>query len=216
MRFTPLQWIVHAAAWFVLAWLILDAITGNLTANPIQAATQRTGKTALVFLVFSLACTPLTSLGFRQVGKVRRALGLYAFLFAAGHLTLFAVVDYQLQWNWIWLDSKSKAYIWVGLVALVILATLALTSFQWWMKRMGKNWKRLHRLVYLAGILVVFHYAWVKKGNLLTLSGDIVQPLFFAGLVVMLLVMRLPGIRARLNQIGNRIKSVRLLPRPGA
>ena len=77
------EWLriaVHAAAWGLAGWLVFDALTGNLTVNPIQAATQRTGKTALIFLLLSLACTPLNSLfGWKQALKVRRTLGLYAF-----------------------------------------------------------------------------------------------------------------------------------------
>ena len=195
-NFSRLQWIVHIGVWLSVVWLIIDAVTGNLTANPIQAATQRAGKSALILLSLSLACTPLSSIfGLKQFGRVRRALGLYAFLYAAGHLILFAGVDYGFNLKFIWADSANKPYIWVGLAVLLILLILAVTSFRWWMRYLGKTWKQLHRLVYVAAPLVILHYAWVKKGNLFTLSGDEVQPLLFGLLIVLLLISRIPSVR---------------------
>ena len=84
---------------------------------------------------------------------MRRALGLYAFLYAAIHFLLFAGVDYQFNLDFILADTGTKPFIWLGLITGLILLILALTSFQWSMKRLGKNWKRLHKLVYLAGVL---------------------------------------------------------------
>ncbi|MBN1310206.1 MAG: sulfoxide reductase heme-binding subunit YedZ [Anaerolineae bacterium] len=194
-NFSLLQWFVHAGVWLSVIWLIIDAATGNLTANPVQAATQRAGKSALILLVLSLACTPLSSiLGWKQFSRVRRALGLYAFLYAAGHFILFSGVDYGFNLKFIWNDAANKPYIWVGLVALSILLVLAVTSFRWWMRRLGKAWKSLHRLVYLAAPLVILHYAWARKGNLFTLSGDMVQPLLFGILLILLLVGRIPSV----------------------
>ena len=189
-RLTLWQGLVHLAAWTPAVWLAADALTDQLTANPIQAAIQRTGKTALALLLFSLACTPLSRFGFRPVLKVRRALGLYAFLYAALHFSLFIGVDYQFQLDLIWADARAKPYLWVGFTAGLILLALAATSFQWWMKRLGKNWKRLHRLVYLAGVLVIFHYAWAKKGNFFTLGGEMAQPSLFGLALLLLLALR--------------------------
>jgi sulfoxide reductase heme-binding subunit YedZ len=205
-RFTTLQIAVHLAAWGLLAWLVWDAITGNLTINPIQAATQRTGKYALVFLVSSLACTPLHTLfGFRQVLKARRALGLYAFMFAAIHFAIFVWLDYGFDWVLLQEAVFEKRFVLVGLTALSILLALAFTSFKYWMKRMGKNWKRLHKLVYLAGGLVIVHYAWAVKGDVLNLQGDIFQPLAFGILVTLLFVMRIPAVRRGITRVRGRI-----------
>lgn len=189
---------IHAAAWSALAWLIWDYMTGNLSVNPFQAATQRTGKLALIMLVASLACTPLnTFFGVKIALKVRRLLGLYAFMFAVLHMLIFVGLDYGFNWTFLWQDLSNKRYIWVGLLTLVILTMLAATSFRWWMKRLGKNWKRLHRLVYLAGILVILHYAWSKKGDVLALQGEVIQPLVFGLVVALLLLVRVPAVKHR-------------------
>ncbi|MBN1430391.1 MAG: sulfoxide reductase heme-binding subunit YedZ [Anaerolineae bacterium] len=194
--FSPLLWIVHLGVWLFALWLIIDAATGNLTANPIQAATQRTGKIALILLSFSLACAPLSNIpGLNQFGRVRRALGLYAFLYASGHFVLFVGVDYGFNLRFIWADAAGKPYIWTGLAAWLILLALAVTSFRWWMRCLGKTWKRLHRLVYLAAPLVILHYVWARKGNLLTVSGDMVQPLLFGLLIALLIAVRISAAR---------------------
>ena len=202
LKFTPLQWAVHALAWTLLAWLVWDYYTGNLTVNPIQAATQRTGKIALIMLVLSLSCTPLNTLfGWRQALTVRRPLGLYAFLFAATHFVIFTGVDYQFNWEYLKPEILEKRFIFVGLASLTILFMLAVTSFRWWEKRLGKNWKRLHRLVYLAGGLVILHYAWAKKGDIFRLKGDILQPLLFGLLVTLLLILRIPMVRSFVSKL---------------
>ncbi len=201
-NWTKLQWLVHLSAWLILANLVWDYSSGNLSVNPIQAATQRTGKTALVFLMLSLACSPISKLfGWKQVLKVRRTLGLYAFWFALGHLFIFVVIDFGVDLQLLWIELTQKRYVWVGAGAFSILLVLAITSYSFWMKRLGKNWKRLHRMVYLAGILVVVHYAWAKKGDIFRLQGDIIQPLIFGAVLIFLFLLRLPqvqkGIQAR-------------------
>jgi sulfoxide reductase heme-binding subunit YedZ len=199
LKTTPLRVAVHLAAWGLLGWLAWLYYTGHLTINPIQAAEQHTGKYALVFLMLSLACTPLnTVFGLRQAVSVRRSLGLYAFMFAAIHLLIFVGLDYGFNWEFLWADVGTKRYILVGAAAFIILASLALTSFRWWQKKLGKNWKRLHRLVYLAGCLVIVHYAWSKKGDLFRLQGDIIQPLIFGLLVLILLAVRTQPVRRTL------------------
>lgn len=212
IKFSKLQILVHLTFWALVAWLAWDAVTGNLTVNPIQLATQRTGHYALYFLVASLACTPANTLfGFRQALTARRALGVYAFLWAATHFAIFIWIDYGFQWEFILIDLSEKRFILVGLAALTILTPLAITSFKWWMKRMGKNWKRLHKLVYLAGPLVVLHYAWAKKGDIFQLQGDIIQPLIFGVVVLLLLAARLPVVRRSAGALRTRLKN-RLFP----
>jgi sulfoxide reductase heme-binding subunit YedZ len=207
IKLSPLQIVVHLSAWLLLAWLGWDYFSGNLGVNPIQAATQRSGHYAIIYLILSLACTPLnTVFGFRQALTARRALGLYAFLFAATHLLIFSGVDFGFDWSLLKPEILEKPYILVGLTTLTILSALALTSFKWWMKRLGKNWKRLHKLVYLASILVVIHYAWAKKGDLFRLQGDILWPLIAGIVVLTLLFLRLPAIRKTVVQWRNRLK----------
>jgi sulfoxide reductase heme-binding subunit YedZ len=201
-KLTPLRIAVHAGAWIPLAWLVWAYANHRLTVNPIQEAMQRTGKYALVLLVLSLACTPLnTLLGWRQVIKVRRALGLYAFFYAALHFLILSGWDYHFNFTLLWADLRGKLYIWVGVAAGLILLVLAATSFRTLQKRLGKNWGRLHRLIYLAGGLVILHYAWAKKGDLFHLRGDIRQPLFFGLLVILLLVLRIPPIAQGIKRL---------------
>jgi sulfoxide reductase heme-binding subunit YedZ len=168
----------------------------NLTINPVQALTQRTGRYAIFFLILSLSCTPVnTVFGYRKVLKIRRTLGLYAFLYAALHFLLFVGIDYQFNLNLLSEVIFEKPYALVGLAAFTILLVLAVTSYKYWMKKLGKWWKNLHRFVYLAGVLVVIHYFWVAKGDLLRLSGDIQKPLIYAVILVVLLGLRLPVVR---------------------
>ena len=98
-----------------------------------------------------------------------------------------------------------KAYILIGAAAFLLLLPLAVTSFNYWMKRLGKNWKRLHRLVYIISPLVVLHFFMAKKGDFLRLSGDILQPLAFAALVALLLILRLPPVKQALLQLKSKI-----------
>lgn len=192
----PLRFLVHLAAALPLLWLLMDFLSANLTANPIQAIEQRSGLTALSFLAASLACTPLAWLtGWQSLSQRRKALGNYGFFYAALHLLTFFILDYGLDLAAIWGDVGQKAYILLGATAFLLLLPLALTSFNFWMKRLGKNWKRLHRLVYIISPLVIIHFFMAKKGNFLRLSGDIAQPLAFAALVLILLSLRLPPVK---------------------
>jgi sulfoxide reductase heme-binding subunit YedZ len=130
LKFTRLQIITHMGAWLPLLWLLWDNYAGNLSINPIQELTQRTGKYALIMLVLSLAITPLITLsGFRQLVKLRRPLGLYAFMYAAIHFFIFIGLDYAFDWNLLRGELFEKRYILVGLGALLILSALAITSF---------------------------------------------------------------------------------------
>ena len=193
--------IVHIAALIPLAVMVYLYFSGGLTANPIQDLTQRSGKAALWLLVLSLAATPAnTLLGFRPALKVRRALGLYAFFYALGHFLIFVWWDYGLDFALILEDVGSKRYVLVGFTTVLLLLPLAITSTKGWMRRLGKRWKRLHRLVYLAGVLAVVHYTWVVK-------ADLRQPLAFGLAVGLLLLARLPAIRRPLSNFRMRLES---------
>ncbi len=197
-QLSPLQLAVHVGAWIPLLVLLVDYQTGGLSINPYQDAQRRTGNIALILLILSLAVTPINTV-FRKpsVLKLNRPLGLYAYMYAVIHLFIFAVLDYGLQFNLILLDVGEKRYILVGLAALILLSLLALTSFRWWMKRMGKNWKRLHRLVYLINLLVILHFAWAVKGDFFRLQGEVLRPLLALVVVVILLVLRIPAVRRK-------------------
>ncbi|RME81133.1 MAG: sulfoxide reductase heme-binding subunit YedZ [Caldilineae bacterium] len=200
-RFLQFQTLVHLGALAPFLALLLDIARDNLSVNPIQDITFRTGKAALVLLVLTLAATPLnTVFGFRAAIRARRALGLYAFGYALLHFLIFSMVDYGLDLPLIWVETLEKPYIYVGFSAFLILLPLALTSTRGWQRRLGRTWKRLHRLVYMAGILVIIHYVWVVK-------ADIRQPLAWGVVVLILLAARLSPLRRYLTRLRSRLRS---------
>jgi len=191
-----LQLLTHIGSIFPLGILFWDFYSHQLTVNPIQAATQRTGKIALVLLVLSLACTPMNTIfHFPRLLNLRKTFGLYAFLYASIHALIFAIIDYGLDWRQILQTVTENQYLWPGITAFVILLALAITAIDYFKTQMGKNWKRLQRGVYLVGILVVVHYLMVIKGSVLRLRGDIFQPLLYGLALAILLLLRLPAIK---------------------
>ncbi len=180
--------LVHAACLLPIPVLIYGYLSGNLTADPIQGGLLRTGKIALELLVLSLACTPLNTIfGFSPALRVRRALGDYAFLYVCLHFVIYVSFDYGFQFQYI-LPEIIKPYILAGLVAGILLIPLAITSFSPWPKRLGKNWKRLHNLVYLIDFLAALHYILIVKQG-------VTQPYLWMIVILFLLVLRLPPIR---------------------
>ncbi len=204
---TPLQAIIHIAGWFPLAQLLYDFFTSNLTANPIQAIEQRTGLQALTFLLLSLACTPLSAIfGWQELTLRRKALGNYGFLYATLHVVTFFGIDYAFNLPAIWRDVATKWYIIIGSLAFLLLLPLAITSFNYWMKRLGKNWKRLHKLVYIISPLVIFHFFLVVKGSLSSLQGNLGQPLVYASLAAILLILRIPPVKKAIIALRKQIR----------
>jgi methionine sulfoxide reductase heme-binding subunit len=213
-RYTPLQIAMHVYAWSVLVFLIFDFFTGRLSVNPIQELEQRTGRHAITLLVLSLACTPLNTLfKWPELIKRRRALGLYAFMYAAIHVVIFVDLDYGLAWSLITQTILQKPYILVGFISFLLLIPLAVTSFDVWKVRLRKNWKRLHQLVYLIAPLVVLHYGWGKKGDFFALRGEIIRPLIYGLIVILLLVLRIHPVRRALASLRDQILHWRIMRR---
>ena len=197
---------MHIYAWSALVILIFQFFTHSLTANPIQALEQRTGRHAITLLVLSLACTPLNTLfKWSELLKRRRALGLYAFMYATIHVLIFISLDYGIAWSTIVQTVFEKPYILVGATGFLLLVPLAFTSFDIWKKRLGKTWKRLHQLIYLIAPLLVLHYAWSKKGDFFALQGEIIRPLVYGLIVVLFLIMRISPVRRALASLPSRI-----------
>ena len=204
---TPTQILIHLSGWLPLVLTVAQVSTGNLTANPIQAVEQRLGRVAIYFLIASLTCTPIVTLtGWREPIKRRRALGLYAFMYASLHFIVFAGLDYGFDVQQIAKLISEKTFILLGITAGLILLALAVTSFTWWMRRMGKGWQNLHRTIYLGGIIVVIHYAMARKANISSLSGDIIQPLIIGILLAILLLLRVPAIRKFASGLRHKVK----------
>lgn len=119
-------------------------------------------------------------------------------MYAATHVSTFFILDYGLDLSAIWRDVGTKSFIIIGAIAFLLLLPLAITSFNYFMKRLGKNWKRLHRLVYIISPLVIVHFFMAKKGSFLTLSGDILQPLAYGAVALILLLLRVTPIKKTL------------------
>ncbi len=188
-RFHPLQIITYIGVWIPLAILLWDLFQGNLGPDIIREATLRTGKTALVLLVLSLACTPVSMiLNYKPLLKLRRPLGLYSFMYASIHFTIFIAVDYFFDLTLIKEALLEKRFAIVGLTTGLILLVLAITSTQGWKRRLKKRWKQLHKLAYVAGFLATVHYAWLVKQG-------VVQPWIWMGVVLILLLARIPPVK---------------------
>jgi methionine sulfoxide reductase heme-binding subunit len=186
----------HVGSWIPLGVLIWDYRTHHLTVNPIQAAEQRSGDIAIFLLMLCLACTPLSTVtGMSHLTQRRKALGLYAFFYASLHLFIYTVIDFGLDWPTLLGSVQEKPFIVVGLATFLILILLAATSFRWWMKKMGKNWRRLHALIYPAGVLAIVHFAWQIKGDFLRLRGDVARPLTYTVILLLLFILRIPRVR---------------------
>lgn len=195
-RYTLLQIIVHIGGWSPLAVIAYNFFTHHLTANPIQAIEQQTGIQALTFLLLALACTPASSiLGWHELTRRRRALGNYAFLYATIHVTTFLWLDYNFDLLAIWRDVGTKWYILIGLTAFLLLLPLAFTSFNYWMKRLGKNWKRLHKVIYIIAPLVAIHFLLSVKGDIFRLRGNISEPILYGSIALILLTLRIPRVK---------------------
>ena len=190
--------VTHIGSLLPLASLAWKFFHDQLTANPIQYITFRTGKAALVLLILSLACTPLSTIfGLRQLIGLRKPLGLYAFTYASLHFLTFVGLDYQFDPSLLQEAILKKRYALVGFSAFLCLLPLAITSTKGWMRRLGKKWKQLHRLIYLAGILVIIHFVWLVK-------SDIREPLAYGAMIVLLLFLRLTPIKKALVNLRER------------
>jgi Predicted membrane protein len=178
---------------------------GNFLVDPVREITTRTGRTSLILLMLTLSCTPLTLLtGWRYATQIRRPLGLYTALYVGLHLFTFIGLDYRFDWGLMFDDIGDQRYVLVGAAAAGILALLTLTSTRSWQRRLGRNWKRLHRLVYLAGVLAVVHFLWLSK--------DPREPLRFALLLAILLAFRLSPVRRGLIDLRTRFRVPRRQP----
>lgn len=182
--------IVKGIVWGVALLPLLELLyrfsTDRLSANPISYATNLLGDTTLRLLLASLAMTPLRMLfGIAWQMSLRRLLGLFAFFYACLHFLVWVVVDHFFEWQEMIADVVKRPYITVGVLALTLLTPLAATSTVGAIKRMGaKRWRRLHRLVYVIGVLGVLHYLWLAKKG-------VNDPFIYAGVLALLLGIRL-------------------------
>jgi sulfoxide reductase heme-binding subunit YedZ len=198
LKSDALRIVVHVAAWVPMAWMVWHYSQGLFIVDPVREMTTVSGRTALILLMLCLACTPInTLLGWKQVLRVRRALGVYSFMYASLHFLVFIGLDYRLDFALIQQAIFDQRYVVAGFAAGLILLALALTSTSGWKQRLGRNWKRLHSLVYAAGILAVIHYLWLVK--------DPKAPQRYALLLAVLLLLRIPWVRRKIVRTRRRL-----------
>ena len=185
--FNVFRLAVFVASLLPLARLVWLGMNDGLSANPLEFVTRSTGTWALVFLCLSLSITPLRRWSGRpQVQKLRRMLGLYSFFYALLHFTIWLWLDHNFDLVEMWQDVLKRTFIAAGFTAFVLLLLLAATSTRGMMRRLGANWVRLHRLVYVIAIAAILHYWWHKAGK-----NDFATVSIYAAVVAVLLGIRL-------------------------
>lgn len=185
------SWIVGLAP---AAWIGVRVLLGGLGANPIEELMHLLGGGALTLLLATLAVTPARRLtGYNKIIKARRTLGLFAFTYLTVHFLVYAVLDQGLAWSFIVEDVIDRPYITAGFAGFVLMIPLAVTSTRGWIKRLGKRWVTLHRLVYVSAALGVLHFYWRVK-------ADTFLPLLAAFFLALLLGLRLWWAREKRQQ----------------
>jgi sulfoxide reductase heme-binding subunit YedZ len=182
-------WLLCLTPAAQLAW---RAWTGRLTANPIEFITLHTGFWALTLMLCTLAVTPVRRItGWNRIVQLRRPLGLFAFFYATLHFMTYIGLDLFFDFSAVGADILKRPYITVGFTAFLLLIPLAATSTTGAIRRLGRNWLRLHRLIYVAAALGVLHFYWKKSAK-----SDVGEPLIFAAILAALLLFRV-GIALR-------------------
>jgi sulfoxide reductase heme-binding subunit YedZ len=181
---TAIKGLVFAAALIPAAALLYAFYTNNLTANPLDYITNQTGTWSLAFLVISLAITPIRRFThWNQIIKLRRMLGLFAFFYALLHLVTWIALSSVFDVQEMLIDIAKRPFITIGMATFLILLALAVTSNQFSIRKLGRRWQSLHRLVYFAAIGAVIHFWWSVK-------ADITLPRRWAVAVAILLGLR--------------------------
>jgi sulfoxide reductase heme-binding subunit YedZ len=186
--FARLRALLFVVALLPLVRLLWLAFHDALGANPVEFVIRSLGTWALVLLIVTLSVTPLRlATGWAWLVRLRRMFGLFAFFYAVLHFLAWLGIDQWFDLAAAWRDVAKRPYITVGFTALMLLSPLALTSTNGWVRRLGgRNWQRLHRLVYPIAVLAVLHFWWQKAAK-----NDIGEPLFYAIVVALLLGSRL-------------------------
>ena len=174
-----------------LVWL---GYSDDLGANPIELITRSTGTWALVFLCITLAMTPLRLITGSAVWiKMRRMFGLFCFFYASIHFAIWLLLDQSLDLQAMIHDVLKRPFITMGFLSLVLLIPLAVTSNTWSLKRLGRRWSLLHKLIYVIAFTVIAHYWWHKAGK-----NDLQTVSIYAAVMTLLLIMRLPYIKKKI------------------
>jgi sulfoxide reductase heme-binding subunit YedZ len=181
---TAAKAVVFVACLLPALYLAWRAYGNELGANPIEAITLTTGRWALRLLLTTLAITPLRRVtGWNRLISFRRMLGLFAFFYATLHFSTYVVLDQFFDWEAIVADITKRPFIMAGFGAFLLLVPLALTSTKGSIRRLGRRWQTLHRLIYVSGGLAILHFVWKVK-------SDLRDPLWYASILGILLGFR--------------------------
>ncbi|HFD33102.1 MAG TPA: sulfoxide reductase heme-binding subunit YedZ [Gammaproteobacteria bacterium] len=176
--------IIFSLCLLPLILLFRNLYLDELGANPIEVLTRSTGEWTLRFLLLTLAMTPLRRFtGSTWPLRLRRMLGLYTFFYVCVHLLTYIWLDHFFDWEEIWIDVVKRPYITFGVLAFTLLTPLALTSTKSMMKRLGRRWKSLHKLIYIIAPLGVLHF-------ILLVKADLREPIIYAFILLALYIVR--------------------------
>lgn len=177
--------LVFAACLAPVVWLAIRTLTGRLGINPVEDLELTTGIWALRFLVATLLVTPVRRVtGWNRIVQYRRMLGLFTFFYASVHFAIYIGVDQFFAFDFILKDVAKRPFITMGFTAFVLMIPLALTSTKGWIRRLGRRWQVLHRLVYVSAVCAAVHYLWKVK----VMIGS---PVYYAAAIGILLAFRL-------------------------
>jgi sulfoxide reductase heme-binding subunit YedZ len=177
--------VVFLLALVPAGWLAWRTLHDSLGVNPVEELELTTGIWAYRFLLLSLAITPVRRLtGWNTVIRYRRMLGLFAFAYATAHLLIYVIIDQGMALKFIFEDVAKRRFITAGMVAFLLLVPLAVTSTKGWIRRLGRRWQSLHRLVYVSAIAAALHFIWKVK-------VAIGEPVYYAAILAILLGARL-------------------------
>mgnify|MGYP001828996062 CR=1 FL=1 len=192
---------VFLLALLPISLLLLRAYNNQLGANPIETITDSTGIWTLRMLAITLAISPLRMLtGATVLLRFRRMLGLFSFFYASLHFLTYIWLDQYFDWPFIVEDIIEHPYVIVGFCAFLILLSLAISSQKQMVRKLGKNWKKLHRLVYPAAFLACLHFIWLVK-------SDLREPLLYFGIFILLMLLRLPVVQKKILLLSSKART---------
>ena len=197
-RITLIKVVVFLAALGPLARLIWKGVQGTLGANPIEFVTRSTGEWILVFLMATLAISPLRRLtGVADLIRFRRMLGLFAFFYGCLHLVTYVWLDQNFNFRGMIPDIYKRPFITAGFTGFVLMLPLALTSTRGWIGRLGgKRWQALHRLIYLSALAGVIHFLWLVKR--VTIKPQTYAAIFAVLMFARIALWLIPALRSRM------------------
>ena len=195
MRKKPsnIQMLSFLASLAPAIWFLINYTQGAYSSYPTLFLIQFSGKWAIIFLLASLTCTPLRILlSLNSILQARKIIGLAAFYYAAVHAGTFIILDYQFNLRWLIPEFQTKPYLLLGLAALLLLLCLALTSGKTFQRKFSKLWIKIHRFVYLIGLLVLLHSYFAIKGEKSTAFVNL-------AIYLILMLLRIPAIRDKIS-----------------